>query len=239
MKTYDLSFYLKLQGAPNVLKRFGVAHPEVVSRRLGGGPTPGDRVFALTDAVEFGPYRWTGGWPAFQALWQDWTTQWPTVTATLEVLGPSIGAESDDDYGVTTMTWSRGRDTHVTFSDDPDEIAAYEWTMRTGGPGADDLWAAALSDTIGLDALETTETEAESSVPLADVGRPAVPVDPNAVYESQVHDRQDLADQDLNPIPLPEEPEEWDFPDEAFDEPPQPENDASEGDESLPDDLPF
>lgn len=245
----DLEFYIKIIGAPGTIRRFGTANPTIVSRRLGGGSQPGNPVFALTDAIEFGPYVWHGGWPAFERLWEDLTRRWRTLTVRLEVLGPP---QRDDPelwgpYGVTTITWKGGREVDFAFSDDPDDIEACQWTMQLSGPHADERLAAIVAEELTWDGLDTEEINAEAT-PDTGLPRTSTAADPGMEYELVVQERQDMADQDLNPLPLPEEFVQWqeECEDTALAAQENHECESveatttdSSSDEALPDDLPF
>lgn len=239
MATEELVFFFKVRGGPKTLRHFGLEHPELVRRRLGGGSRPGDPVFSLTDTVEFGPYCWTGDWSTFQSFWEDSTKKWPTITITTEVLGSSVAMDSNDLDGITTIVWFRGHDTQWTFTNDPDEIAAFELTLKGHVPWANDYLEESLCEMFQEDdttALTMEDWEANSRYP-----RKPFPSNTDTAYEMRIQERQDLHDEDINPTPVEEEPESWERPDEDYDAQAayNEKRKTNKKNRQLPDDLPF
>jgi hypothetical protein len=157
----------------------------------------------------------------------------------LEVLGPPQRNDPElwGSYGVTTVTWKGGREVDFAFSDDPDEIAACEWTLRVHGPDADARWEEALITMLDEDAMTVLDSDVESVAPPVDITPDSS--DATTFFEMRVQARQDLDDEDINPSPPLEEPESWEQPDDDYVDDPDREDDSAENHNPLPDDLPF
>ena len=225
----SLGFFVKLQGPSRTLRRFITAFPEWARRPLDNYLPRSQPIQAIRDLIEFGPYLWGDTWLSLQNTWEVLTRQWPTLIVLLDLVVTPNGQEV---VGFLPTVWRlRIHQGQSQIASMDGAVAAERFRLDARHClGLDDIPSMPYLMVVppnlppdldfgdgrpyDEDALDYPEYLNSEDAALegsrawrawAEKRRVIADRDDDEIWMDQVNQLQDEADQDLNPMPWPEE----------------------------------